>query len=596
MARLNTINSRELPKIGIRPIVDGRRGGIRESLEQVTLDMGRSVKQLLETEVRHASGAPVECVMPDYCIGGVAEAMAVDQWFRRQGVGATISVSPSWCYPLETMDMTPHIPKAIWGFNGTERPGAVYLSALSSAHNQLGDPIFTIYGRDVQDLGDQEIPEDVRDQILRWTRVAVAVATMQGQAYLGIGTVAMGIAAGDIDAQFFRQYLGMRVEHVDMVEILRRIQGGIYDSGEFDRALRWVKGHCHEGIDINPQGAQRSPQQKEDDWAFVTQMTMIVRDLMDGNPVLADMGYLEEALGHRALIGGFQGQRQWTDHWPNGDVLETFLNSSFDWNGPREPRIFATENDSLNAVSMLWGHLLTGRAQIFADVRTYWSPKAIRRVTGQTLTGLPSQGVIHLSNSGAAALDGTGAMRDRDGNPTLKPFWEVTEDDMAACLDATRWCAARDFFRGGGFSAQYVTVGNLPMTMIRVNLVHGLGPVLQLAEGYSVALPDEVLQILSNRTDPTWPQTWFVPRITGYGAFRDVYSVMKAWGANHCALSFGHIGADLITLAAALRIPVAMHNVDHADIFRPSLWSAYGDPGTYDADYRACGALGPNYR
>lgn len=591
---MQSVNARLLPKIGIRPIVDGRRGGIRESLEQVTLDMARAVKMLIEAKVRHPSGDMVECLVPGNCIGGVAEAAMVDEWFQREGVGAAISVSPSWCYPLETMDITPNISKAVWGFNGTERPGAVYLAALSSAHNQLGDPIFTIYGHDVQDMGDHTIPADVSDQILRWARTGIAIATMRGHAYLGIGTLAMGIAGGDIDEAFFRQYLGMRVEHVDMIEILRRMECEIYDHAEFERALAWVKEHCHEGIDINPENAQRTRAQKDKDWVAVTQMALIGRDLMRGNPVLAEMGYGEEALGHHALIGGFQGQRQWTDRWPNGDVMETLLNSSFDWNGPREPIVFATENDSLNAISMLFGHLLTGRAQLFADVRTYWSPEAVHRVTHQSLTGRASQGVLHLSNSGAAALDGTGAMRDHNG-ATIKPFWEVTDYDIEACLDATRWCPARDFFRGGGFSSQYVTAGELPMTMIRLNLIKRLGPVLQLAEGYTVALPDDILKILSNRTDPTWPQTWFVPRLTGHGAFRDVYSVMKSWGANHCALSFGHIGADLITLAASLRIPVATHNVEEVQIFRPSWWSAYGDAATFDADYRACTALGPLY-
>ncbi len=582
------------PKIGIRPIVDGRRGGIRESLEQVTLNMAYAVKILIEDDIRHANGDKVECLVPDTCIGGVSEAAKVDEWFQSQGVGAAISVSPSWCYPMETMDITPNISKAIWGFNGTERPGAVYLAALSSAHNQLGDPIFTIYGHDVQDMGDRNIPGDVAEQILRWARAGIAMATMKGHAYLGIGTLAMGIAAGDIDAEFFHQYLGMRVEHVDMIEILRRMECGIYDSKEFELALSWMKENLHEGVDINPESGQRSRVQKDEDWGAVAKMTLIGRDLMQGNPILAKMGYGEEALGHHALIGGFQGQRQWTDHWPNGDVMETMLNSSFDWNGPREPIIFATENDSLNAVSMLLGHLLTGRAQIFADVRTYWSPEAVHRVTHQPLTGRAAQGVIHLSNSGAAALDGTGAMRD-GATATLKPFWEVSRQDIEACLEATKWCPARDFFRGGGFSSQYVTEGELPMTMIRLNLIQGLGPVLQLAEGYTVALPEDILQVLSDRTDPTWPQTWFVPRITGQGAFRDVYSVMKSWGANHCALSFGHIGADLITLAANLRIPVATHNVQEAQIFRPSWWSAYGDATSTDADYRACRALGPIY-
>ncbi len=583
------------PKIGIRPIVDGRRGGIRESLEDVTLAMAQAVKNLLESKLRHADGSAVECMVPSACIGGVAEAARIDRWFQESGVGAAISVSPSWCYPLETMDITQNIPKAIWGFNGTERPGAVFLAALSSAHNQLGDPIFTIYGHDVQDMTDNGIPEDVSERILQWAKAALAVATIKGHAYLALGTVAMGIAAGDIDTDFFRRYLGMRVEHVDMVELLRRMESGIYDPHELQRALEWVKNNCPEGIDVNAQGLQRTREQKDRDWEAVTKMTMIARDLMQGNAKLGELGYLEEAQGHHAIIGGFQGQRQWTDHWPNGDVMETLLNSSFDWNGPREPIVFATENDALNAVSMLFGHLLTGSAQIFADVRTYWSPEAVQRVTGQSLSGRASAGVMHLSNSGAAALDGTGRMRDH-GQPVMKPFWQVTEEDIEACLQSTKWCPAVDFFRGGGFSAQFVTMGDMPVTMVRLNLVRGLGPVLQLAEGFTVTLPEEMLQTLSARTNPTWPQTWFVPRLTGKGAFRDVYSVMQNWGANHCALSYGHIGADLITLAAMLRIPVAMHNVDDGRVFRPSFWSAFGDMASQGSDYRACSVLGPIYR
>lgn len=583
------------PKIGIRPIVDGRRGGIRESLEAVTLGMAQSVKALLETTLRHSDGAPVECLIPPACIGGVAEAAAVDRWFERAGVGGSISVTPSWCYPLETMDTTPRIPKAVWGFNGTERPGAVYMAALGSAHTQLGDPIFTIYGHDVQDLEDTTIPSDVATLILRWGQSALALSTMRGRAYLGIGTVAMGIAGGDIDAQFFRDYLGMRVEHVDMVEFLRRMELEMYDPAEYQRALTWISTHCREGVDVNPVSSQRTREQKDADWSIGIKMMLIAQDLMRGNPTLEDRGYIEEAQGHFAIAGGFQGQRQWTDRWPNGDVMETLLNSSFDWNGPREPLPFATENDSLNAVSMLWGHLLTNRAQIFADIRTYWSPQAVKRVTGHVLSGRTRHGVIHLSNSGAATLDGTGKMTV-DGQPAMKPFWDVTPEDMAACLEATQWCPAVDFFKGGGFSSQFVTEGDMPVTMVRINLVKALGPVLQLAEGYTVSLPPDVLEILSARTNPTWPQTWFVPLLTGRGAFRDVYSVMQQWGANHCALSYGHIGAELITLAAMLRIPVAMHNVRDGRIFRPSMWAAFGDPTSTDADYRACSAIGPLYR
>ncbi|MCL6444515.1 MAG: L-fucose isomerase [Alicyclobacillus sp.] len=583
-----------MPKIGIRPVIDGRRGGIRESLEDVTMQMAKSVAAFLSVKLRHSNGVPVECVVADTCIGGVAEAAQTAEKFAREGVGVTITVTPSWCYPTETMDQDPWMAKAIWGFNGTERPGAVYLAAALAAHNQKGLPAFGIYGRDVQDMGDTEIPPDVREKLIRFTKAGLAVATMRGRAYLAIGTVSMGIAGCIVQESFFQEYLGMRNEYVDMSEFIRRMNFGIYDQEEYTRALRWVRMHCREGRDVNPSHLQRTRSQKDKDWETVVKMTLIGRDLMVGNERLAEMGFQEEAMGHNALAAGFQGQRAWTDQLPNGDFMEAILNSSFDWSGIREPYVFATENDGLNAVSMLFGHLLTDRAQIFADVRTYWSPEAVLRVTGHRLTGLAEAGVIHLTNSGAAALDGTGRQMN-DGTPTIKPFWEITDDDVERCLAATTWHPAVDFFRGGGFSSQYVTRGGLPLTMIRLNWIRGVGPVLQLAEGYSVELPEEIHQVLNERTNPTWPTTWFVPKLTGKGAFKDVYSVMNNWGSNHCAISYGHIGAELITLACMLRIPVAMHNVDEERIFRASYWGAFGDMCSMDADYRACTVLGPLY-
>ena len=551
----------QLPKIGIRPVVDGRRGGIRESLEEVTLAMARNVANLLGENLRHASGEQVECVIPETCIGGVAEAARTAELFQRRGVGVSITVTPSWCYPLETIDDNLDIPKAIWGFNGTERPGAVYLAASLAAHNQKGDPAFSIYGRDVQDLGDTDITEDVKAKLLRFAKAALAVATMRGKSYLSMGSVSMGIAGCVIDESFFQEYFGMRNEYVDMSEFVRRMEREIYDRDELQRGLAWVKSNCREGEDVSPHHLQRTVEQKDQDWETVVEMTLIARDLMVGNPSLEKLGFGEEALGHNALAAGFQGQRAWTDHFPNGDFMEAILSSSFDWNGIREPFVLATENDSLNAVTMLFGHLLTDRAQIFADVRTFWSPEAVLRVTGKELTGLAEDGVIHLTNSGPAALDGTGKMRAENGLPTMKPHWEVSGEDVKECLSAVQWHPAVDFFRGGGFSSQFVTEGGMPVTMARINLVKGLGPVLQLAEGTTVELPQEIHQTLNQRTNPTWPTTWFVPRTTGQGAFRDVYSVMNNWGSNHCALSYGHIGADLITLASMLRIPVAMHNV-----------------------------------
>lgn len=584
----------DMPKIGIRPIVDGRRGGIRESLEEVTMNMARAVAELLSSRLRHSNGLPVECVVADTCIGGVAEAAQTAAKFEREGVGVSISVTPSWCYPLETIDTHPTMPKAIWGFNGTERPGAVYLAAANSAHNQKGLPTFSIYGRDVQDMGDTTIPADVEEKLLRFAKAALAVATMKGKSYLSLGSVSMGIAGCIADEPFFQRYLGMRNEYVDMSEFVRRIERGIYDAEEFERALAWAKANCQPGQDVNSPHLKRSDEQKERDWETVVKMALIARDLMVGNPKLAEMGYGEEALGRNAIAAGFQGQRQWTDHFPTGDFMEAILSSSFDWNGIREPYILSTENDTLNAVTMLFGHLLTDAAQIFADVRTYWSPEAVKRVTGKQLEGRAAGGVIHLINSGPAALDGTGCMT-KNGEPAMKPFWEIEEHEVEACLKATKWCPAVDFFRGGGFSTDFLTKGGMPVTMARINLIHGLGPVLQLAEGYTVDLPEDIHDALDKRTDPTWPTTWFVPNLTGAGAFRDVYSVMANWGSNHCALSYGHIGSDLITLAAMLRIPVSMHNVSADRIFRPSLWSAFGTSDPESADYRACAQLGPLY-
>ncbi|WP_035172025.1 L-fucose isomerase [Caldanaerobius polysaccharolyticus] len=591
----NRLNG-SLPKIGIRPVIDGRRNGIRESLEEQTMGMAKAVAEFLSSNLKRSNGMPVECVIADTTIGGFAEAAKAAEKFAREGVGVTITVTPCWCYGSETIDMDPYMPKAIWGFNGTERPGAVYLAAALAAHNQKGLPAFGIYGKDVQDATDRTIPDDVKEKLLRFAKAGLAVATMRNKSYLSIGNVAMGIAGSIVDPDFFEDYLGMRVEYVDMSELVRRMEEGIYDKEEFERGMKWVRENCIEREDNNPDYLKVSRERKDKEWETVVKMTLIIRDLMVGNKRLADLGFVEESEGHNAIAAGFQGQRQWTDHFPNGDFSEAILNSSFDWNGIREPFILATENDSLNAVAMLFGHLLSDRAQVFADVRTYWSPEAVKRVTGKELTGIAANGIIHLINSGSAALDGTGQQRDADGNPVMKPFWDITADDVARCLDATSWRPAnRGYFRGGGFSSQFVTKGGMPVTMSRLNIIKGLGPVLQIAEGYTVELPEDVHHILDNRTDPTWPTTWFVPRLTGKGAFKDVYSVMNSWGANHGSLSYGHIGADLITLASILRIPVAMHNVPEEKIFRPSAWGAFGTMDLEGADYRACQNFGPLY-
>ncbi len=587
------------PKIGIRPTIDGRQGGVRESLEEKTMTLAANVAALISSNLRYTDGTPVECVIADGTIGRVAESAACAEKFEREGVGGTITVTSCWCYGSETMDMNPYWPKAVWGFNGTERPGAVYLAAVLAAHAQKGLPAFGIYGHDVQDLDDNSIPEDVAEKILRFARGAVAVAEMRGESYLSVGSVTMGIAGSIVDTNFFQKYLGMRNESVDEVEILRRMDLGIYDPEEFEKAMAWVKKYCmpNEGWDKNPEGKQKTREQKDKDWEFVVKMTIIVMDLMHGNPKLREMGFKEEALGHNAIAGGFQGQRQWTDWMPNGDFTETLLNTNFDWNGRREPSILATENDSLNGTAMLMGHLLTNRPQIFSDVRTYWSPEAVKRVTGKELTGKAAPGIIHLINSGATTMDGCGQSSDAEGNPVMKPFWEMTEEDEKRCLEHSQWMPAdRDYFRGGGFSIHFVSRGDFPATMARINIVDGLGPVLQIAEGWVVDIDPEIHAVLDKRTDPTWPTTWFTPRLDPKkDAFKDVYSVMNNWGANHGAISYGHIGADLITLASMLRIPVCMHNVDDAKIFRPAAWNAFG-MDKEGADFRACANFGPIYK
>ncbi|MCM3040702.1 L-fucose isomerase [Paenibacillus motobuensis] len=584
------------PKIGIRPTIDGRRRGVRESLEEQTMNLAKAVAKLLTSELKYPNGNPVECVIADTCIGGVAEAAAAAKKFKQSEVGLTITVTPCWCYGTETMDTDASMPKAVWGFNGTGRPGAVYLAAVLSAHAQKGIPAFGIYGEDVQDEGDDHIPDDVQEKLLRFARSGLAVAMMRDKAYLSMGSVSMGIAGSIVNDSFFQEYLGMRNEYIDMSEFTRRIDEEIYDPEEYKLALAWVKENCTEGPDNNPEHLQTSRERKDQEWETVVKMTLIARDLMIGNPRLAELGFGEEANGHHAIASGFQGQRQWTDHFPNGDFMETMMNSSFDWNGLRAPFTVATENDSLNGVGMLFGNLLTNTAQIFADVRTYWSPASVERVAGYKLEGRAANGILHLINSGSAALDGTGEQKI-DGKPALKPFWKITEEEVQATLGASQWRPASvEYFRGGGFSTDYLTRGGMPMTMTRLNLVKGLGPVLQIAEGYSVDLPQDVHDTLDKRTDPTWPTTWFAPILTGNGAFTSVYDVMDNWGANHGAISYGHIGADLITLASMLRIPVSMHNVPKERIFRPRAWGMFGTEQSEGADFRACENFGPLYK
>lgn len=591
-----------LAKIGIRPVIDGRQFGIRESLEVQTMNMAKAAAELITKKVRHASGEPVECVIADTTIGGIAESAACADKFSKENVVATLTVTPCWCYVTTVIDENPNTIKAVWGFNGTERPGAVFLAAAMSAYAQIGQPCYSIYGHDVKDADDTTIPEDVEDKILRFARCAVAVGDIRNKSYVNIGAVAMGIAGSYCNEDFYRTYLGMHPEWVDMTEIIRREKLGIYDKDEYEKALAWIKANCKEGVDINPtdgmfyQRTFLTPEEKEENWKFIAKMTCIVMDIMKGNPKLAEMGWLEESKGRNAILGGFQGQRNWTDFMPNADFTEAILNTTFDWNGKREPIPFATENDGLNGVTLLLLHELTSKAAIFADVRTYWSPDAVERVTGWKPEGVAANGFIHLINSGAAALDGTGACKNEQGESCMKNWWDMTDKDITACLEDTKWCCANlGYFRGGGFSSSYSTKGIMPCTFARVNLVKGLGPTIQVIEGYTVELPENVNKTLLERTDKTWPSTWFAP-ITDDGACKDVYSVMAQWGANHGAFVYGHIGEDLITLASMLRIPVSLHNVPDEKLYRPHAWSAFGTKDAEGADYRACAAYGALYK
>jgi len=589
----------DYPVIGIRPVIDGRRGPlkVREGLEVQTMNMAKSAAELISKNIFYSNGEPARVVIADTTIGRVAEAAACADKFKKEGVDITLTVTPCWCYGSETMDMDPMTIKAVWGFNGTERPGAVYLAAVLAGHAQKGLPAFGIYGHDVKDVDDTSIPADVSEKILRFARSAVAVATMRGKSYLQIGSICMGIAGSIVDVDFFEEYLGMRVESVDEVEIIRRMTEGIYNENEYEKALAWIKEKCNPDFDKNPENLQKTADQKEKDWEFTAKMACIIKDLMNGNPDLPK-GREEEMVGHNAIAAGFQGQRQWTDFYPNCDFPESILNSTFDWTGAREPYILATENDSLNGVCMLFGKLLTGRAQIFADVRTYWSGDAVKRVTGYEIEGKAKEadGFIHLINSGAACVDACGEVKDADGNAVMKQWWDMTDADIDACMKATTWpYADLGYFRGGGYSSRFVTRAEMPVTMIRLNIVKGVGPVMQIAEGWTVNIPDEVTDTLWKRTDYTWPCTWFAPRVTGKGAFKTAYDVMNNWGANHGAISYGHIGADVITLCSMLRIPVCMHNVDEDKIFRPAAWNAFG-MDKEGQDYRACDAYGPLYK
>ncbi len=580
------------PKIGIRPTIDGRENGVRESLEVQTMTMANTLKSHIENNYCYPDGTPVQVVVAESTIGRYKEATDCEELFEKNNVCASITVTPCWCYGMEVIDLHPTRIKAVWGFNGTERPGAVFLNAVLSAHNQLGLPAFGIYGSEVMDNDRTDIPDDVIPKIDKFIKGALAVGQLKNKSYLQIGGVSMGIAGSLVDFSLFQKYFNMNVVQVDMIEIMRRIDEGIFNPNEFETARAWVSENCTEIPDINKEHLKLTDLEIEEGLDFVTKMTLIIKDMMHGNEWLRNNGYNEEGLGNNSIAGGFQGQRQWTDYLPNGDFSETILNSSFDWNGPKSPTILSTENDALNGITMLFGHLLTNTAQVFCDVRTYWSPEAIKNLGNFTIDENLEDGMLHLINSGSAALDGTGKMRDENGNPVIKPFYDVTDEDMKNCLQATKWPVAnREYFRGGGFSTNYLSEGEIPFTMTRVNLVNG-EPSIQIIEGKSIEISNDLYNAINDRTDPTWPSTFFIPN---ENTPLSTYEVMNNWGANHCVLTYGHVGDLFITLASMLRIPVSLHNIEEDRIYRPTMWTHYGTLDKTGSDFRTCEKLGPLY-
>lgn len=575
-------------KIGIRMLVDNRPA-LRAQQQQALFKLAEQVRLLLEGQVRYGDGVPAQCVIAPQPVGCVRDAAAVSELFRAERVGAVINIARAWAYPAEVMEYDTQLPQAVWGFSGSNYPGTVFMGAAVATAAQRGCPLFKIYGRDIQAGQDLRVPEDVADKLVRFAQCALALATLRGKTYLAVGSMCMGIGASAVDHAFFQCYLGMRTQMVDTAEILRRMEQKIYDPQEYARARRWAKENCREMQDPNPCALQQPAPQKQVAWDDSVKLALILRDLMQGNPALARQGHPEEAQGCLALAASFQGQRHWTDWQVSSDFAEAVLNSSFDWDGPRRPVTVATENDALQAAAMLMGTLLTGTAQIFCDMRAYWSPQAVQAHFG-TVPPTAEKGFLYLTNSGPAPLDGTLAAG------ATKPFWAMTAEDMEGCIQHTQWGAdKRAVFAGGGFSTSYQAAGGVPMTMVGLSLVKGLGPVLQIIEGETIALQPDLADALTQCTDPTWMRLFFVPRLTQAGVCSSVYNIVESWASNHCTLCGGHRAKAFTTLASMLRIPVCLHNLPPRQLFRPAVWGLYGEPGSTEADFRACQNYGPLY-
>ncbi len=590
-----------VPTLAITPVADGRVSAYEDNTERTWM-MVDKVRQLIENNVALPDGTPVRVVVPPEIVYGARTGALAQAHYTREGVSANIWVSRSWAYSDELMSACQGIGSSEWqqaayGLNQTDRPGAVWLKAFTAAMDEKKRPIFCVYSPDLEDEN-QALSPFVAERLLRFARCAMALAEMRGKNYLGIGGVSMGIIGSDVRRNLMLDYLGMGTAAYDMVGIRGRIDKGFYDHEELERAVTFFKRHLKIQM-----GSGKRPLPKDALLRETLRMTMIVRDLMVGNERLADSSVakahgftanVEHAQGYNAIAAGTQGQRQWTDLYPNFDVAESVLCSSFDWNGYRGPMFVATENDSKNAIGMLVAGLITGLPQLFADIRTNWTPASIRKVTGKNVDRLCPNGIIDKRNSGAGALDYAIDLYKVAGVSKKKPVQELTavirndrviqKKIMDAALRATIYMGAElTYFPGDGLSSHFRTPGNLPMTAYRYNTI-GDRLTCSVVEGDTVELPATVADHISNATNRTWPESYWAPRNMSS------FEYMSRIGPNHDANSFGYIGADLITLNAMLRIPVDMHNIDKRDIFRPTLWDRCGAD-----DFRACTLLGPLY-
>ena len=591
-----------IPTIAITPVADGRPGAYEDN-QANTWGMVEKVHNLLSGRITLSDGTPVRFVVAPEIVYGARTGALAQEYYIRQGVSANIWVSRSWAYSDELMSACQGFGSSEWqqaayGLNQTDRPGAVWLKAFTAAMDEKNRPIFAIYNPDLEDESGDLSPY-VAERLMRFARCAATVAEMRGKNYLSIGSVSMGIIGSDMRRNTFLHYLGMGTASVDMVAVKGRMDQGFYDHDELELAFNFMKRRFKFNFGegqrpLTPDGLLRD----------CIKMTMIVRDLMHGNPVLAKasvgarQGFcadVERAQGYNAIAAGTQGQRQWTDLYPNFDMTESLLTSSFDWNGYRAPMIVATENDSKNAIGMLIANLLSGAPQLFADIRTNWTPESIKSATGVDVSKIAPLGLIDKRNSGAGALDYALDIFSTVKDGSQKTIQEVVQairagkriqqDLIKRAIEATTYEAAvLEYFAGDGLSSSFQTPGGVPLTAYRYNMVDNM-LTCSVVEGETVALPEDVISHISNVTNATWPESYWAPRDMSS------FEYMSRIGPNHDGNSFGLIGADMITINAMLRIPVDMHNVDKADIFRPTMWDRFGGD-----DFRACETLGPLYR